>query len=93
MSDSGSIDIANTGATLATSSQENASPSSRERMPVNGLEVIQMLLAKNNVHGIIWNQYSDRDEHVFPNAGLIAANGKRRSLLDGLMRLRQLHIH
>jgi hypothetical protein len=65
----------------------------RERMPVNGLEVIQMLLAKSNVHGIVWNQFSDRDEHAFPNAGLIAGNGKHRSLLDGLARLRQLHVH
>ncbi|MEQ1826077.1 MAG: hypothetical protein ABL921_09025 [Pirellula sp.] len=67
--------------------------SRRERMPVNGLEIVQMLLAKSNVHGIVWNQFSDRDEHAFPNAGLIAGNGKHRSLLDGLARLRQLHVH
>ena len=51
-----------------------------------------MLLAKTNVHGIIWNQFEDRDEHVYPNAGLIAAGGRKRSLLDGLTRIRQLHV-
>jgi hypothetical protein len=65
----------------------------RDRMPVNGLEVIQMLLAKSNVHGIIWNQFSDQETHVYQNAGLIGPNGKSRPLLDGLARLRQLHIH
>jgi hypothetical protein len=63
------------------------------RLPINGLEVIQMLLAKTNVHGIIWNQYSDRQEHVYKNAGLIGEGGQRRTLLDGLARLRQLHVH
>jgi hypothetical protein len=63
------------------------------RLPLNGLEAIQMLLAKTNVHGIIWNQFTDRGEHVYPNAGLIDSQGGRRSLLDGLARLRQLHVH
>lgn len=65
----------------------------RERLPVNGLEIMQMLLAKTNVHGIVWSQFSDRSDHAFPNAGLIAGNGKPRSLLEGLSRLRQLHVH
>jgi hypothetical protein len=52
-----------------------------------------MLLAKVNVHGIIWNQFCDREEHIYPNAGLIAPIGKKRTLLDGLTRLRQLHVH
>jgi hypothetical protein len=65
----------------------------RQRLPINGLEAIQMLMAKVNVHGIIWNQFCDRIEHIYPNAGLIAPAGKKRSLLDGLTRLRQLHVH
>jgi hypothetical protein len=64
-----------------------------DRLPANGMEVVQMLLAKNTVHGIIWNQASDRDEHPFPNAGLISPLGKQRALLDGLARLRQMHVH
>lgn len=93
MSDSGSIELPTTEKSVADVTNGNVPVSNRDRMPVNGLEVIQMLLSKSNVHGIFWNQFSDRSEHIYPNAGLIAANGKRRSLLDGLSRLRQLHVH
>jgi len=93
MSDSGSIELPSADQAIAMIANGNATASNRDRMPVNGLEVIQMLLAKSNVHGIFWNQYNDRDDHVYPNAGLIASSGKRRSLLDGLARLRQLHVH
>jgi hypothetical protein len=64
-----------------------------ERLPANGMEVVQMLMAKSTVHGIIWNQASDAVEHPFPNAGLIGSDGKQRAVLDGLARLRQTHIH
>ncbi len=55
------------------------------------LEVIQMLLAKQNVHGIFWNQQSDRGKHVFSNAGLIDSTGNPRPLLDGLSQIRSRH--
>ena len=93
MSDSGSIELPTTEKIAPDLTNGNVPISNRDRMPVNGLEVIQMLLSKSNVHGIFWNQFSDRSEHIYPNAGLIAASGKRRSLLDGLSRLRQLHVH
>jgi hypothetical protein len=93
MSDSGSLEAASPSASATASDLEKYQPARRDRMPVNGLEVIQMLLAKSNVHGIIWNQFSDRADHAYPNAGLISPTGKHRSLLDGLARLRQLHVH
>ena len=93
MSDSGSIELQTPEKIVPDLTNGNVPISNRDRMPVNGLEVIQMLLSKSNVHGIFWNQFSDRSEHIYPNAGLIAASGKRRSLLDGLSRLRQLHVH
>ncbi len=55
------------------------------------LEVIQMLLAKQNVHGIFWNQQSDRGKHVFANAGLIDSEGCPRPLLEGLSQIRIRH--
>jgi hypothetical protein len=64
-----------------------------DRLPSNGMEIVQMLMAKSTVHGIIWNQGSDAEEHPFPNAGLVGSNGKQRALLDGLVRLRQMHVH
>ncbi len=93
MSDSGSVELPTTEKIALNLTNANVPISNRDRMPVNGLEVIQMLLSKSNVHGIFWNQFSDRNEHIYPNAGLIAPSGKRRSLLDGLSRLRQLHVH
>lgn len=93
MSDSGSVELPATEKIALNLTNANVPISNRDRMPVNGLEVIQMLLSKSNVHGIFWNQFSDRNEHIYPNAGLIAPSGKRRSLLDGLSRLRQLHVH
>jgi len=75
-------------AKLEADDTSNASP-----MSANGLEVVRMLLAKNNVHGIIWNQLSDRGNHAFPNSGLFDANGAQRSLLEGLVQLRRMHIH
>jgi hypothetical protein len=95
LSDSGAIEpgASPTLSNLPSEVERIAGPSRRDRMPVNGLEVVQLLLAKSNVHGIVWNQFTDRDEHAYPNAGLIANNGKHRSLLDGLVRLRQLHVH
>jgi hypothetical protein len=55
------------------------------------LEIVQMLLAKQNVHGIFWNQQSDRGKHVFSNAGLIDPNGTPRPLLDGIAQIRSRH--
>ncbi len=65
----------------------------RIRQPVNGLESLQMLLAKTNVHGIIWNQFTDEGEHVYANAGLVDCCGRRKAILEALIRLRQLHVH
>lgn len=76
-----------------TNSEETVLARPTERLPANGMEIVQMLMAKSTVHGIIWNQSSDSAEHAFPNAGLIGPNGKQRPVLDGLVRLRQMHIH
>jgi hypothetical protein len=63
------------------------------RFPANAMEILQLLLAKTRIHGIVWNQISDQQEHPFPNSGLIGPQGRARGLLDGLVRLRQLHVH
>jgi hypothetical protein len=83
------------GEPYSGSSSDEASKDSvrTSQMSANGLEVVRMLLAKNNVHGIIWNQLSDRAPHAFPNSGLIDAHGVQRSMLEGLVQLRRMHIH
>jgi hypothetical protein len=75
------------------SAEETVLARSIDRLPANGMEIVQMLMAKSTVHGIIWNQGTDAQEHTFPNAGLIDPSGKQRPLLDGLARLRQMHVH
>ena len=61
-------------------------------MPPNGLELLQMLLAKPPVHGIIWNQSSDLSNPLYPNAGLFDRTGQPRPLVDCMSRLRQQYI-
>ncbi len=89
-------DSATTGSTHVKGggkSPRQPAGNSRERLPVNGLEALQMLLAKTNVHGIIWNQFTDQGPHAYANAGLVDPSGKRKSILEALARLRQLHVH
>lgn len=62
------------------------------KLPPNGLELLQMLIAKPSVHGVIWNQASDAINHLFPNAGLFDGNSRPRPLIDCMSRLRQQYI-
>ena len=62
------------------------------KLPPNGLELLQMLIAKPSVHGVIWNQASDATNHLFPNAGLFDGNSRPRPLIDCMSRLRQQYI-
>jgi hypothetical protein len=61
-------------------------------LPPNGLELLQMLLSKPSVHGIIWNQAIDSSDHLFPNAGLFAADSRRRPLVECMSRLREQYV-
>lgn len=61
-------------------------------LPPSGLELLQLLLAKPSVHGVIWNQVSDEFEHQFPNAGLFDVASKKRPVFDCMARLRQQYI-
>ncbi len=59
----------------------------------NGLDLFQVLLAKPNIHGIVWNQLCEKVPHPFPNSGLVQAQGNPRPLFEALARLRSLHVH
>jgi len=61
-------------------------------LPPNGLELLQMLLSKPSVHGIIWNQAIDSSGHLFPNAGLFSADSRRRPLVECMSRLREQYV-
>ncbi len=63
-------------------------PDAMSQMANYAFEVFQMLLAKQQVHGVFWNQHSDRSKHVYPHCGLIDASGMPRPLLDSFIHLR-----
>ncbi len=61
-------------------------------MPPTAIEMTKLLLAKPNVHGIVWTQATDTSPHHFPNGGLFGADGVQRSSLEALVKLRQQHL-
>jgi len=73
----------------AVSANSQAVLLSSSHLAMNQIEIIQMLLAKQNVHAIAWTQMSDRQPHRFPNGGLIDRDGKSRPMLDGLAQIRK----
>ena len=73
--------------------ETNSLTTSRSKtLPPNGLELLQMLLCKPSVHGIIWSQTEDSSEHLFPNSGLYAMDSNRRPLVECMHRIRQQYV-
>jgi hypothetical protein len=60
--------------------------------PPAASEVVELMLAKQAVQGILWNQLSDAFPHQYPNAGLFGANGEKRPLVDRWLALRRDHL-
>jgi hypothetical protein len=57
----------------------------------HALDIMQMLLAKQNVHALAWTQLSDRSPCRFPDAGLLTREGESKQILEGLIQLRTRH--
>lgn len=49
---------------------------------------VPLLMSKQSVVGIYWNHLTDEAPHVFPNAGLIGADGYPRSGFDSFLKHR-----
>jgi len=54
--------------------------------------LVPMLLAKQAVHGVVWNQLRDDLPHEFPHGGLFDQQGRRKPTLDFLAELRRQHL-
>jgi len=54
--------------------------------------MVPMLMAKQAVQGIIWNQLHDDQPHEFPHAGLIDAQGNAKPAVASLIKLRETHL-
>ncbi|HUG71487.1 MAG TPA: endo-1,4-beta-xylanase [Pirellulaceae bacterium] len=55
-------------------------------------KLIPLMLAKQFVQGIVWNELSDAAPHEFANAGVINSEGMSKPLLDELITIRKQHL-
>lgn len=55
-------------------------------------KLISLLLAKQFVQGIVWNEFSDAAPHEFANAGVIDSGGAAKPLLSSLITIRKQHL-
>jgi hypothetical protein len=53
---------------------------------------VPLLLAKNVVQVVLWNQLSDAKPHHYPHAGLFDAADKPKPALDALKKMRQKYL-
>jgi hypothetical protein len=53
---------------------------------------VPLLLAKNVVQVLLWNQLSDAAPHHYPHGGLFDASDKAKPALDALKKIRQKYI-
>lgn len=53
---------------------------------------VPMMLAKNCVQVVLWNQLDDATPHELPHAGLLDAAGQAKPALEALGRLRREHL-
>jgi hypothetical protein len=55
-------------------------------------KIVTLLLAKQCVQGIIWNQLHDGQRHPFPHGGLIDSQGIAKPVLQALAAIRREHL-
>lgn len=53
---------------------------------------LNMLTAKQSVHGILWNQFADSEPHHWPHSGLIDATGAAKPLMGVFADVRKRHL-
>ncbi len=54
---------------------------------------LEMLIAKQSVHGVVWNQFFDSETRQWPHSGLlIDAGGQTKPLLGVLQTLKKQHL-
>ncbi len=58
----------------------------------NSEQLLPLLLAKNSVQAIVWNQWTDTHPHEFAHGGLINAVGKAKPALRALTALRRKYL-
>jgi hypothetical protein len=56
-------------------------------------ELLPMLVAKQSVHAIVWNQVFDSVGHKFPHGGLFDASARPKPSLSSAIGLRRDHLN
>jgi hypothetical protein len=56
-------------------------------------KLVPLLLAKNAVQIVLWNQLSDAVPHHYPHSGLFNAEGKPKPALEALQKIRREYIN
>jgi hypothetical protein len=79
------------GNVRALSSSENDVTPETQRDWIN--EHVPLLLAKNAVQVILWNQLSDATPHHYPHSGVFDAADKPKPALDALRKIRQQYLN
>jgi hypothetical protein len=55
-------------------------------------ELVTLALAKSTIQAIAWAHFCDADEHDWPHAGLLRADGTPKPAFDQLARIRREHL-
>lgn len=72
--------------------RRHTTPAFSNASPPAAHEVVELMLAKQAVQGILWNQLTDSGSHQYPNAGFYSASGEKRPTVDQWLQLRQQHL-
>jgi hypothetical protein len=81
---------ASSGVRVLSNSENDVTPET-QRDWIN--EHVPLLLAKNAVQVILWNQLSDATPHHYPNSGVFDAADKAKPALEALRKIRQQYLH
>ncbi|HVT29552.1 MAG TPA: hypothetical protein VHE81_16165, partial [Lacipirellulaceae bacterium] len=81
---------ANSKVRVLSSSQDEVTPQS-QRDWIN--EHVPLLLAKNAVQVVLWNQLSDAAPHHYPHAGLFDATEQPKPALEALQKIRHQYLN
>ena len=75
---------------MLSSGQDEVTPQS-QRDWIN--EHVPLLLAKNAVQVVLWNQLSDAAPHHYPHSGVFDAADKPKPALEALRKIRQQYLN
>ncbi|MFT7639367.1 MAG: hypothetical protein ACI9G1_001103 [Pirellulaceae bacterium] len=54
--------------------------------------MISLLLCKQSIYGLIWNQYSDIEPHGYPHSGLFNTQNEPKPAVESLIQIRNQHV-